>query len=419
MHMTNRPLVPLILNPIATKIIMEDFPTDEAIWGRALQTSFVPPPRQWIFGANTISFGNDLYHIDEAAVYELALLDIHAQFWEAIMPEHLRRYHRGLQYNVECCFQSNNTLQIHHTPPFLNSWLSRTVFMKLHDQNGREKMSHILKNVSEVQRSKLETGDFQADGRVLPCLPRTSHSEFFLDWKAVITNKHHWEELTEMIKAICSERQISRYGNTQYSWRLPIFDTIQWDGVETLPALGQAFSPAICLLYKNEVVGCRWEGVLVSSSSHSWVIGKTPYKEHEVKRLLDGLWLNDEIVNAYLELCRLARPDIKFLPTFWYSRLETWGKEASSQTISWVGLSFHTSGSLLMRNVPKISKHASDVHASMKMFTAMITVIHYQKDHWITLKFNPKSQILEVFDSLAQRNFAPQKQRFEQVGCVP
>jgi hypothetical protein len=151
--------------PCFRETIMKYLLTDEAIWNVACQASFVSPPRQWSFGNNIISFGKELYHIDEATVYELALLDIHAQYWEATSPEYLRRYHRVLQYNVEHCFQSNNTLvQLHYTPSFLFSWLSRTIFRKLHDQKGREKMSYILKDVSEVLRSKLENGNFQANG---------------------------------------------------------------------------------------------------------------------------------------------------------------------------------------------------------------------------------------------------------------
>lgn len=161
----------LSLNQIH-RFIMDNLLTDEAVWERAHQASFVSPPRQWSFEANTIYFGNDLYHIDEATVYELALLDIHAQYWEATSPEYLRRYHRGLQYIMERCFQSENALQIHHTPSFLNPWLSRTIFMKLHNQKGREMMSYILNDISEVRRSKLETGDFQADGIIILLLLR-------------------------------------------------------------------------------------------------------------------------------------------------------------------------------------------------------------------------------------------------------
>jgi len=143
---------------------MKDLPTDEAIWKEACQASFVSPPRQWSFGTNMIYFGKDFYLIDEATLYELALLDIHAQYWEATRPQYLRRYYRILQYNVEHCFRSNNTLQSQHTPSFLSQWLSRTIFRKQHDEKGRKMMSCILKDVSEVQRNKLENGDFLADG---------------------------------------------------------------------------------------------------------------------------------------------------------------------------------------------------------------------------------------------------------------
>jgi hypothetical protein len=134
------------------------------MWKAACQASFVTPPRQWSFESTTICFGKDFYRINEVTMYELAILDIHAQYWEATSPQDLRRYHRILQYNVEHCFQSNNTLQLQHTPSFLSQWLSRTILRRQHNEEGREGMSHILKCVSEVMRTKLENGDFQADG---------------------------------------------------------------------------------------------------------------------------------------------------------------------------------------------------------------------------------------------------------------
>jgi len=256
---------------------------------------------------------------------------------------------------------------------------------------------------------------------VCPSLtPKDVSLSYFLEWKLVIT-KFHQKELTRMIKAICTERQISRHGNTQYSWRLPIFDTFQWDDVETLPTSGRASSrtPAICLLYKHEGVDNPLEGILASSSSNTWAIKAIPFNAPQVTRLLDGLWLNDDIIDAYLVLCHFSWPDIKFLSSQWFSKLGFWGTEASNKTISWVSLSFHMSDRPPMRNIPKISKQASDVHAAMNMFTAVITVINYPEDHWITLRFNPKNQILEVFDSLAPQKFSRQKQKFEQVGCGP
>lgn len=36
--------------------------------------------------------------------------------------------------------------------------------MKPHNQKGRETMAHIMNDISEEQRFKLETGDFKADG---------------------------------------------------------------------------------------------------------------------------------------------------------------------------------------------------------------------------------------------------------------
>jgi hypothetical protein len=141
--------------------------TDEGVWKIALQSSFVYPPRQWSFGHNTVYFGNNLYTVKEATLYELALLDIHAQYWEATNPGPLRRYHRGLQYEVEDCFQSNQDEEI-STPSILRLWLIRTIFQKSHDQGGRNKMEKILNDpdISADFKEKFETGNFNANGIV-------------------------------------------------------------------------------------------------------------------------------------------------------------------------------------------------------------------------------------------------------------
>jgi len=146
----------------------QNFPTDDSIWEMAHKTCFIPPPKRWIFGATTISFGSAQFNFDKAAVYELALLDIHAQYWEVTGPEYIRRYHRGLQYHAELHFQNNNSLRVQHTPAFLHPWLVRTIFRMRHNENGRVKMRLILNDMSEAERSKLETPDLQADG-ILSC----------------------------------------------------------------------------------------------------------------------------------------------------------------------------------------------------------------------------------------------------------
>jgi hypothetical protein len=147
----------------------KDSMTDEAIWETALDSSFVRPPCQWIFQSNGISFGNDLYIVDKAASYALALLDIHAQYWEVTSPQSLRRYHRRLQNEVEIFFQSNKATKVHKTPPILSSWLTRFIFKRKHDSAGRGEVLRILNEIPAVMRIKLETGDLQSDG-IIPNL---------------------------------------------------------------------------------------------------------------------------------------------------------------------------------------------------------------------------------------------------------
>jgi len=142
----------------------KDSITDEAIWKETLKQHFLPPPTQWTFHDNVISFRNNHYKVDDTTMYELALLDIHAQYWEVTGSDHLRRYHRSLQYKVEEHFQSNKAMEVRKTPPLLRSWLVRIIFKKPHDAEGREITLKIVEDIPAAERSKLKLGDLQPEG---------------------------------------------------------------------------------------------------------------------------------------------------------------------------------------------------------------------------------------------------------------
>jgi hypothetical protein len=143
---------------------MQDLSSDEAIWETASKDLFIPPPRQWTFEEQGVRFGFNHYHVEKTTLYELALLDIHSQYWETTSPEHVRRYHRGLQYKVEHCFRSAGSASPYQTPTFLKGWLVRVIFMKLHDRNGRRMVEKILNDIPKDQRLTFETGNFREDG---------------------------------------------------------------------------------------------------------------------------------------------------------------------------------------------------------------------------------------------------------------
>lgn len=63
----------------------------------------------------------------------------------------------------------------------------------------------------------------------------------------------------------------------------------------------------------------------------------------------------------------------------------------------------------------QISKNETSVEAAMKKFTSVITVINYPQNHWITLQFHTKKEILEVFDSMVPFDM---KHRSEQIRKV-
>jgi hypothetical protein len=138
-----------------------------------------------------------------------------------------------------------------------------------------------------------------------------------------------------MIKTICSERQIPLNSNAGYAWSLPIFDAIKCKNYEVSTP---SEDNTAALLYKQEVIQQKWEGILELSASRVWMVHRVPFQNSSVKRLLHGSWLDDDIINAYLELCGFLRPDIKFLSTQWFVSLEKWGLDASTKSVPWVSL---------------------------------------------------------------------------------
>ena len=124
-----------------------------------------------------------------------------------------------------------------------------------------------------------------------------------------------------------------------YSWRLPIFNHIQWENSETMATLDKNWALTSSLCYMQEMLEERWESIRGMSSSRTWYIGsRIPFTHSEVDRLLNGLWLNDEIINAYLHMCSYLQPDIKFLSTFWLTSLEQWGPMAAEKSTLWVSV---------------------------------------------------------------------------------
>jgi hypothetical protein len=53
--------------------------------------------------------------------------------------------------------------------------------------------------------------------------------------------------------------------------------------------------------------------------------------------------------------------------------------------------------------------------AAIKNYSALITVINYPENHWVTLQFNPKKEILEVFDSMVPSNVERQMEKIRKV----
>jgi hypothetical protein len=139
-----------------------------------------------------------------------------------------------------------------------------------------------------------------------------------------------------MMKLICVVRQIPRRGDEAYSWRLPLFDDYAWsEDVRT----GVVSSNIARLLFVDECTdtGDQWmqmsKRVLCETSK--WNLAGTPFSPGELKRLLahgPEKWLNDEIVNGYLELCRCLRPDVRFLGSGWFEAT----KEAKIRHVSLV-----------------------------------------------------------------------------------
>jgi hypothetical protein len=145
-------------------------------------------------------------------------------------------------------------------------------------------------------------------------------------------------ELSKMIKRICSERQISRNSNSGYSWGLPILDPIKYENDDSSTHLGN--SPA-ALLYKHEVADRKWKCVQELSTSRSWMVSRICFNNSGVQKLLLGKWLDDDVIDAYLELCGYLRPDMKFISTHWFPFLSRLKPNESIKSVPWVSLPFH------------------------------------------------------------------------------
>lgn len=55
------------------------------------------------------------------------------------------------------------------------------------------------------------------------------------------------------------------------------------------------------------------------------------------------------------------------------------------------------------------------MEVALKSFTAAITVINYPQGHWVTLQFDPKEEILEVFDSMAPNSLNRRMEKLDKV----
>jgi hypothetical protein len=77
------------------------------------------------------------------------------------------------------------------------------------------------------------------------------------------------------------------------------------------------------------------------STSQNWKVAKIPILNKHVRWLLHRMWIDNDVVDTYLALCGYLRPDMKFLSTHWFNKLEEWGSNASTLSVSWVSLPFH------------------------------------------------------------------------------
>jgi hypothetical protein len=92
--------------------------------------------------------------------------------------------------------------------------------------------------------------------------------------------------------------------------------------------------------------------------------------------------------------------------------------QKETQSFGWVAyFTFIKSNSIVAGT--QISKGATDVVAGMKAFTAVIAVINYPHNHWVTLQFNPKIKMLEVLDSIAPKHVAQEMENIRKVSLPP
>lgn len=158
------------------------------------------------------------------------------------------------------------------------------------------------------------------------------------DWKNAFGHLEHQEALSKMIKSIWHQRAISRRTSRGTDpWMLPMFDRIGCsDGEGGAAQLQPQPHSGICYLYRREYEEEAWNCIRKVAQSRVWWVEKVPFTPSEAEKLLGGRQLNDEIINGYLIMCAYLNPSIKFLATFWFSKLHGWGTAAAQHTSKWV-----------------------------------------------------------------------------------
>jgi hypothetical protein len=143
---------------------MQNEQLDVDLWTRSLSSDFLPPPRPWKFTKTFVQCGADIFPITECALYELALLDIHASSWHGSGKSfnHLRRYHNLLKFEVEHQFSALNNQISYSTPGLLKPWLCRIFALRKHDDEGRKQMRDVRRMVGPD--SLLIEGNFTTKG---------------------------------------------------------------------------------------------------------------------------------------------------------------------------------------------------------------------------------------------------------------
>ena len=153
----------------------------------------------------------------------------------------------------------------------------------------------------------------------------------------------------------------------------------------------------------GEVCGKVWNKIAYAGdqAAISRYISKIPVTYSEYQRLLEGKWLNDEIINAYISLMGNSPGTLVLNTYLWQAIDKTRRNDRTIQTmvranISLVWLDRSSWGKKLSGGKRALKTKAD----ALNLWQKIIFPVHWDKNHWIAIILVPQEKTISIYDSL-------------------